>query len=54
VCRGKFSDENSLYLAAIDREAKQLGYPDRESQSIDADGVRLKNLNELSSYCRLN
>jgi uncharacterized protein len=54
VCHGKFLNENGLYSAEIDREAKQLGYLDRASQSIDADSISFKDLNELYGYLRLN
>jgi hypothetical protein len=54
VCHDKFLTEDQLYSAQTNREAKGLGYLDQESQSIDADSVTFKGLNELYAYLHLN
>jgi uncharacterized protein len=54
VCHNKFLDEDGLYSPELDRKAKQLGYLDAKSKSIDSDSISFKSLNELFHYLRLN
>jgi uncharacterized protein len=54
VCHGKFLDESALFSAETNHDAKQLGYLDRKTQSIDADSISFTNLSELYSYLSLN